>query len=66
MESKDTWFANKYPEIYRIVTIMKVVQGIGRSVRNSEDYCTTFILDKNAEQLFNSRLNVWKNEFAIS
>lgn len=58
------YIADNYSEIYRIMTIKKIVQGVGRSVRNKNDFCVTFILDKNAEILFKSSLNVWKNQFS--
>ncbi len=64
-EKRMAHIANKYPEIYRIMTLMKIVQGIGRSCRNKDDYCITFILDSNAESLFKSPLNVWRNQFTI-
>ena len=57
--------ADKYPDIYKIMTIKKIVQGLGRSVRNKDDYCLSFILDQTAEQLFKSPLNVWRNQFTI-
>lgn len=64
-EKRMKHIAEKYPEVYRIITLKKIVQGIGRSCRNSEDWCLTFVLDANIEQLFNSRLNVWKNQFKV-
>lgn len=57
--------ANKYPTVYRIMALMKIVQGIGRSVRNKDDWSICVIIDKNAEELFNSSLNVWKDEFNV-
>lgn len=57
--------ATRYPNVYKIITLKKIVQGIGRSVRSSNDWATTYILDKNAELLFNGNLNVWKNQFNI-
>lgn len=60
------YIANVYPDIYKIMTIMKIVQGVGRSVRNKDDWAYTFVLDKNIEFLFFSPLNVWKNQFSVS
>lgn len=59
------YIANKYPKVYRIMTLMKIVQGIGRSCRNKDDWAITVIIDKNAEELFNSNLNVWHDEFNV-
>ena len=54
-----------HPDLYNIVTIMKMVQGAGRSVRSPDDHAVTYFMDKNAERLFNSKQNIWKDEFKI-
>ena len=59
------YIAKNYPDIYKIMTIKKIVQGIGRSVRNKDDWALTVILDQTAEQLFKSPLNVWRKQFKI-
>ena len=64
-EKRMKHIADKYPTIYRVMTLKKIVQGIGRSVRNKDDWAICFILDLNAQQLFNSSLNVWKKEFKV-
>lgn len=64
-EKRMSYIATNYPDIYKIMALKKIVQGIGRSIRNKDDYATTFVLDKNIEFLFNSKLNVWKNEFTV-
>ena len=56
---------DKYPEIYEIITIQKLVQGAGRSVRSPDDYAKTYILDQNAQRLFTSAKNIWKDEFDL-
>ena len=56
---------DRHPSIYNAITIMKIVQGAGRSIRSPEDHAVTYILDKNAERLFNSKQNVWKDEFNV-
>lgn len=60
------YILKNYPSIYKIMTIMKLVQAVGRSVRNKDDFAYTFVCDKSAEQLFLSPLNVWKNQFNFS
>ncbi len=57
------YIADKWPELYSLITIMKAVQGAGRSVRSAEDHATTYVLDKNLERLWTSKHNVWKDEF---
>lgn len=56
---------DRHPSIYNIITIMKLVQGAGRSVRSADDHATTYILDTNAQRLFNSSQNIWKDEFHL-
>lgn len=59
------YICSNYPDWYRLMALMKIVQGIGRSTRSMADYSTSYILDKNAVKLFESRQNVWKDEFHI-
>lgn len=56
---------DKYPALYNIITIMKMVQGAGRSVRSPDDHAVTYVLDQNGQRLFNSSQNIWKNEFNL-
>lgn len=55
----------RYPNIYSLMTIMKIVQGLGRSVRSKQDWSTSYIIDQAAERLFYSQQNVWKDQFYI-
>lgn len=64
-EKRMEYIANNYPDIYKIITIKKIIQGIGRSIRNKDDWALTFCLDKSIEQLFCSKYNVWKNQFTL-
>lgn len=59
------FIADRHPDIYTSITIMKIVQGAGRSVRSDTDYAVTYMLDANAKRLFTSNDNIWKNEFKI-
>lgn len=56
---------DNHPSIYNAITIMKMTQGFGRSVRSVEDFATSYCLDLNGQRLFNSSQNIWKNEFAL-
>jgi Rad3-related DNA helicase len=55
-----------YPDLYKLMCLMKIVQGAGRSVRSPTDYATTYILDSNAQRLWTDRINEWKDEFLTS
>lgn len=56
---------DRHPDLYNIITIMKMVQGAGRSVRSIDDHAVTYCLDANGQRLFNSSQNIWKNEFNL-
>lgn len=49
MEANHTW--------YRHETLMKLLQGFGRSVRHKDDKAITYVLDSSAEQLIKSMKN---------
>lgn len=59
------YIMDSYPDIFSLMTLMKIVQGAGRGVRNVEDYATTYALDLNIKRLFMSSANIWKDEFEI-
>jgi len=55
-----------WPDIYSLMTLSKLVQGAGRSVRSAEDFATTYMLDSNIQRLWTSKQNEWSNEFQTS
>lgn len=65
-EKRVKYIAENYKEMYQLSTILKLIQGAGRSVRNKEDYAITYMLDTQINWLWKSNLNVWKDEFLIS
>jgi len=58
------YIADNYPSMYKLTTLMKVVQGIGRSIRSVDDFAATYFLDENTKMLFNKD-NVWKTRFEV-
>lgn len=54
-----------HPDIYNLITIMKMVQGAGRSVRSMDDFAVTYCMDLNGKRIFDSNSNIWKNEFNL-
>lgn len=61
---------NKYilehnPNVYKMMTIYKIIQGMGRSTRSADDHSCVYCLDASIEDLFNDKDNIWKNEFSI-
>lgn len=51
------------PYIYNFITISKIVQGMGRSVRSENDKCDIYVLDTNIKNLLHSPLNIWDDEY---
>jgi Rad3-related DNA helicase len=64
-EKRIKYIAESYPDIYKLMTITKIVQGIGRSIRSPDDYAMTYSLDKAIKGLYDSPLNVWKDQFEV-
>jgi len=62
-DNRIKYIAENHKDIYSLNTILKIVQGCGRSVRSQNDHCTTYFLDNNIRWLWNSDDNIWKNEF---
>lgn len=57
------YIVEKHPQVYEFITVLKVIQGCGRSVRSPEDKATTYMIDSNLKRLWFSSTNVWRNEF---
>lgn len=49
---------------YNNTTAISILQGVGRGVRNMQDWCVTFILDGCFENLYYSVLNTFPSEFS--
>lgn len=60
------YILDRYPRIYEFITLLKVIQGCGRSTRSAEDFSTTYMLDTNLQRLWKSQQNIWTNEFLVS
>lgn len=58
--------ATHYSQIYSIITLMKLVQGAGRSIRGPEDWAVTYMLDSNIHRLWTSKQMAWADEFSSS
>lgn len=52
-----------WPDIYSLLTLMKISQGAGRSVRGPEDYAVTYMLDTNIQRLWTGKQNEWADEY---
>lgn len=59
------YICDNYPIVYQEMTLLKILQGIGRSVRSPTDRADTYMLDAGIEKLFNSKSNLWKNHYKV-
>lgn len=65
-EKRMKYIAEHHKDIYTLQTILKLVQGAGRSVRSKDDHAVTYMLDSMIDWTWKNRLNEWKNEFQVS
>lgn len=56
------YILDNYPKVYQAVTLHKVVQCLGRSVRSETDHAVTYVLDQHGYNLLTSAENIWFNE----
>lgn len=56
--------SKEYPKVYKAIALHKLIQGLGRSIRNNTDYATSYILDQHGLNLLMSPENVWASEFS--
>jgi Rad3-related DNA helicase len=59
------YICDNYPIVYQEMTLLKILQGIGRSVRSPTDRADTYMLDTAIEKLFNGKSNLWKNHYKV-
>ena len=57
--------ANHYGSVYRTITLMKIIQGLGRSVRSADEVAITYVLDRNIGELLMSPTNSWKHTHTL-
>lgn len=56
---------DKYPEVYEMMTLFKIIQGMGRSVRTKDDVGCSYFLDRSSERLYDSKNNIWKERYDV-
>lgn len=54
-----------YPKVYQAVTLHKLVQCLGRSIRSETDHAMSYILDKQGYNLLTGESNIWFDEFSF-
>jgi ATP-dependent DNA helicase DinG len=57
--------ADNYGHIYQEMTLLKILQGIGRSIRSPDDWAATYFLDPSSKKLYNSTQNLWKDHYEV-
>ena len=68
-DKKISVLKQRNPKWYEWNTILRLIQTYGRSVRNSEDYATTYILDSNVSYLLKNGKDMipkWFSEAIVS
>lgn len=65
-EKRMKYIADHHKNMYQLATILRIIQGAGRSVRGPEDYAVTYCIDSMLSYLWKSNLNEWKDEFQVS
>lgn len=53
----------RYPELYAGETVNKLVQGFGRGVRKSDDWCIYYLMDKTVIRILNNLDPQYKAQF---
>ena len=48
---------NKFPSWYSSETMMKILQGFGRSIRSEDDWARTYVIDSTINNLVNQTRN---------
>lgn len=64
-DKRVTAIMRKYPSVFRKTTVMKLVQALGRSTRFRGDRSTSYLVDGNLRDLFDSVENKWKDQFRV-
>ena len=64
-DARIKFIANNHSLYYNASTLQTIIQAFGRSIRNPEDFAHTFVLDGAVKQLFESKHNIWANQFTI-
>jgi ATP-dependent DNA helicase DinG len=61
-DRRTNYIANFHKDVYTLGTILKLVQGCGRSVRSEDESATTYMLDQMITWTWQNKLNVWRDE----
>lgn len=59
------YISRKHRGVYLQMSIMRMIQGCGRSTRFVGDKATTYMLDLNCGTLLRSRHNTWREQFKL-
>jgi Rad3-related DNA helicase len=49
---------NKFPSWYSSETMMKILQGFGRSIRSEDDWARTYVIDSTINNLVKQTRNI--------
>lgn len=64
-DARIKYLSENYEDIYRMDTLLKVIQAGGRCTRAADDQSITYMLDNLLSYMFNNNMNTWRHEFQI-
>jgi len=64
-DKRIAYILDHHKAFFEEITILKMIQALGRSVRSETDFCISYLLDTNLVRLFRSPRNLWQDEFEI-
>lgn len=65
-DKRTKFICENHKDLYMLTTLLKIIQGLGRSVRSESDRCTTYILDQQMNWIWRTPANVWSSYFDVS
>lgn len=64
-DARMKYILEHHKDFYQMITINKIIQSFGRSVRNEKDWSQIYCFDSMIFNLFNEPYNTWRDEFQV-
>lgn len=64
-EKRMKYISTTHSNIYQAITLHKLVQCLGRSIRSEVDHAASYILDQHGFNLLTNSANIWFDEFSF-
>ena len=59
------YILDNHPHLYKVLTMFRIIQGMGRSTRSENDWSITYCLDGNIEKIFNIAEKELQEQFLV-